>query len=315
MPVTLEMRPEDTPRSWDAFRSEAPPRSIALDGYVAAGPRYDASGPWLNLNHHEEVDRLSTRATCAQVLMAIRQGLFDRFRTADGPDARVWVNDCDEDVCLSWFLLAHGYIAEHALNPLLNRLVSMEDTLDATAGAYPYPPDLHVLRELAWVFEPYRRFRMDGRLDRKDAAEYTDVVVEVEHRILAHLGGEGGSTPLDMRYERIGGGNGWALIREVGAQARTGAFGDGVRAYVMVRPRAGNAWTYTVGRMSPFVPFDVPAILAALDAAEPEPRMPGDHWGGGNTIGGSPRVSGSRLSPSDVARIVEEVLRRSGSPG
>lgn len=54
------------------------PFSIALDGYVNVGPRFDHEGPRVNFNHHEEVDRLATRATCGQVLMAIRQGLFTR---------------------------------------------------------------------------------------------------------------------------------------------------------------------------------------------------------------------------------------------
>lgn len=308
------MRPQEPPRTWEAFRAEAPARSIALDGYVAAGPRFDPAGPWLNLNHHEEVDRLATRATCAQVLMAIRQGLFTAFRKDESPDATVWVNDCDEDVCLSWFLLEHGDLARQASNPSLNRLVAMEDSLDATAGAYPYPIDLPVLRELAWVFEPCRRLRTSGEIDRKDAVTYRRVVAEVEVRILAHVTGEGAGIPLDTRYERLGGGTGWALIREVGAQARTGAFGDGIRAYVSARPRPDGRWTYTVGRMSPFIPFDVPAILAALEAAEPGGRAPGDTWGGGNTVGGSPRVAGSRLGPADVVRIVEETVtgRRRG---
>lgn len=308
MSITLEMRPTDPPMGWDEFRAKTPKFSIALDGFVSTGPRFDGSGPWLNLNHHEDVDRLATRATCGQVLMALRQGLFTCFRDASGPRATVWVNDCDEDVCLSWFLLKHGHLAEHAMNPALNRLVSLEDALDATAGAYPYPADLPVLRELAWMFEPYRTFRNSGAIDRKQQSEYVRVVTDVELRILAHVAGKGQSIPLDTRYERIGGGAGWAMIREQGAQGRTGAFGDGIRAYVAVRERGDGRWTYTVGRMSPFVPFDVPAILAALDRAEGSTGS--DRWGGGNTIGGSPRVSGSALTPAEVTKIIDAIAPR-----
>lgn len=314
MSVTLEMRPTDPPMSWDEFRAKVPSFGIALDGFVAAGPVFDPAGPWLNLNHHEGVDRLATRATCGQVLMAIRQGLFAAFRDAAGPRAAVYVNDCDEDVCLSFFLLKYGHLAEHAMNPSLNRLVALEDALDATAGAYPYPADLPVLRELAWIFEPYRALRASGEIDRKRAEDYVRVVTDVEHRILAHVTGSGSSIPLDTRYARIGGGPGWAMIRELGAQGRTGAFSDGVRAYVAVRDRPGGGWTYTVGRMSPFVPFDVPAILVALQQAEAaaagEAARPDDRWGGGNTIGGSPRVHGSHLPPAEVTRIVDGIVAR-----
>lgn len=296
--------------SWDEFRAKTPRFSIALDGFVAEGPRFDGGGPWLNLNHHEGVDRLATRATCGQVLMAIRQGLFVSFRDEKGPRAQVWVNDCDEDVCLSWFLLKYGHLAEHAMNPQLNRIVALEDALDATAGAYPYPADLPVLRELAWVFEPYRAFRLGGHIDEKRADAYLRVVTDVENRVLAHITGRGQSLPLDTRYERVGGGPGWAMIREHGAQGRTGAFSDGIRAYVAVRDRPDGRWTYTVGRMSPFVPFDVPAILAALDAAEGPGANASDRWGGGNTIGGSPRVAGSKIPPADVTRIIDAIIAK-----
>jgi len=306
MAVTLHMRPQDEPLTWERFCAVTGPFAVALDGYVSAGPRFDPAGPRVNFNHHEEVDRLATRSTCAQVLLAIRQGFFESFRDSAGVRADVYCNDCDEDVCTSWFLLKYGSFAEHVLNPVLNRLVHIEDMLDATTGAYPFPEQLPILQELAWVFEPYRSLRLSGALDRHDPAVYQEVIGAVEERILCHLVGRGKAVPLDTRYERIGGGPGWALIREIGGQARTGAFADGIRAYVAACPRSDGRWKYTVGRMSPFIPFDVPALLQALDAAEGSAEH---HWGGGNTVGGSPRVPGSRLPPDEVTRIVNETLR------
>jgi hypothetical protein len=241
-------------------------------------------------------------------LLAVRQGLFRCFRDEQGPRATVYANDCDEDVCTSWYLLKHAHVAEQAVNPLLNRLVAMEELLDATAGAYPFPADLPALAELAWIFEPYRRFRLSGELDQKQARAYAAVVTDVELRIERHLTGRGDRIPLDTRYERLGGGTEWALIRERGAQARTGVFADKIYAYVAMRERPDGRFTYTVGRMSAFVHrFRVPAILAALNAAEGTSGSP-DRWGGGDTIGGSPRVSGSALPPAEVAKIVESVV-------
>ena len=306
--ITLEIRPQQPPYSWDAFLAAAPRFAVALDGYVGDGPRFDPAGPRVNFNHHENVSRLETRATCGQVLLALRQGLYQCFRDPEGPRATVFANDCDEDVCTSWFLLKHGHLAVHALNPLLDRLVSMEDLLDATAGGYPFPAGLPALRERAWVFDPYRRFRLSGEIDRKEAGAFQAVATEVEARILQHITGKGGELPLDVRYERLGGGDGWAMIRELGAQARTGVFADGIYAYVAVRMRPDARYTYTVGRMSPFIHrFRVPAMLEALNAAEGTTGAQ-DRWGGGDTIGGSPRVAGSRLAPDAVASIVSEVI-------
>ncbi len=311
-PIVLEMRPQDAPLTWEQFVAGAPPFSIALDGYVADGPRLDAAGPHANFNHHEKVSRLETRSTCAQVLMAIRQGLFECFREEGSIRAAVFANDCDEDVCLSWFLLKHGWLAEHVMNPALNKLVHMEDLLDATAGAYPFPVDLPALRELAWVFEPYRRFRLSGELDKKDRSSYEAVVTDVEGRIMRHLTHQGGEVQIDTRYERIGGGSGWAMIRELGAQARTGMFADGIKAYVASRERPDGRHAYTIGRMSLFIDFfSVPEIISALNEAEGTAGK-SDRWGGGDTIGGSPRVAGSALDPGQVATIVNDVVSRHG---
>ena len=56
---------------WEKFCHETPPYSIALDGFVAEGPRFSFKGLRANFNHHEGVDRLATRATCSQILLAV----------------------------------------------------------------------------------------------------------------------------------------------------------------------------------------------------------------------------------------------------
>jgi len=304
--ISLSMRPGAAPPSWDEFCATHGPYTIGLDGYVASGTRFDPAGPRLNLDHHMEVDRLATRATCAQALLAVRQGLFECFQDGDGPRAEVCVNDCDEDVCTSWFLLAHPDLAAPGRCPPLNRLVGVVDVLDTTAGAYPLPPDLSLLKELAWVFAPYHSFRQSGELYRRRPEGHRGVVAEVSSRIERHLAGRGGTHPLDGRYQRLGGGPGWAMIREVGAQARIAAAADGIRAYVAARERPDGRWAYAVGRASPFVPFDVPGILGALNEAEGAAE---DRWGGNDLVGGSPRARGSRLPPGEVERVINSLTR------
>lgn len=301
MAITLLARPQDSPMSWKEFCRKTPRFSIALDGYVNDGPRFDPTGPRINFNHHENVSRLETRATCAQVLLAIRQGLFDRFRADGHPQAQAYVNDCDEDVCISWFLLNNNHIAGQLINPLLNKLVAMEDFLDATAGAYPFPKDLPALQELAWVFDPYRRFRLGGGLDRRRPDDFSGIIADIEHRIMRYIIGKSDKICLDARYEKIGGGKNWTMIKEIGAQARTGAFADGIRAYVAARERPDGKWVYTIGRMSILIPFNVPKILEVLNEAE---MFKNDRWGGGDIIGGSPRVNGSALNPDEVTNII-----------
>lgn len=304
--IELRMEPETPAMSWDEFKVKAPPFSIALDGYVADAPRYDDLGPRANFNHHEACDRLATRSTCAQVLMAVRQGLFQRFRDKDGVRATLYANDADEDVCTAVYIAQNHFLCAGTMNPVLNRLVSMEDALDCTAGAYPFPSDLPALQELAWVFAPYRQFRLGGGLDKRDPDAFRGIVTDVCHRIGRHVAGQGDRIPLDVRYERIGGGSGFTVVREIGAHARTGMLSDGIRAYVSVRDRADGRWQYVIGRMSPFVFVDTTLIASALNELE---SCGSDRWGGGNNIIGSPRVAGSALPPDEVTRVIDEIVR------
>ncbi|WP_145087560.1 hypothetical protein [Anatilimnocola aggregata] len=161
------------------------------------------------------------------------------------------------------------------------------------------------MSELAWVFAPYRQAKLEGTLDQPQAALQRSIIDQVGQRIGDHLAGKGQLLPLDTRYERIGGGKGWALVHEIGPQSRAGMVADGIRAYVSVRPLANGAWSYAIGRVSPFVPFDVPAILYEFNVTEDFRR---GRWGGGNLVGGSPRHHGSALSPQEITEIVNRIV-------
>lgn len=302
MAVTLVMRPQDTPITWSKFIDRAGPYSIAIDGYVADRPILDSRFPAANLNHHENVSRLETRASCAQALLEIRLGLFKVFRKNNEPEARIFANDCDEDVCLTYYLLSHSWIAESVINPRLNKLVSLVDLLDTCSGMYPLPIDMPILSELAWVFEPYRRFRMSGGLEKRDPAAFTDVVTNVCNRIEKFIIGENGAIPLDARYKVLKRGTGWAMIEEIGPYGRQGALADGIQAFISAKQRADGRWTYSICRISELIPFPVPEILVACDEAEGNPS---DHWGGGTTTGGSGRNTGSRQNPDHVFTVAE----------
>jgi len=307
MAITLHVDPKTPPLTWEEFASKTGPFAVALDGYVKEGPITGDSAPRINLNHHEGSDRLATRATCAQVLLFIRQGIFEIFNQHGEPTMDIYVNDCDQDVCTSVYLLTHAHIADQILNPRLNRLVFMEDMLDSTAGSYPFPDNLPALMELAWVFQPYTQFRLNGGLDRKDPEEYQSIITDVCLRINEHIMHAGKSIPLDTRYERISGNNRWGMFKEIGAQAFSGIAATGIHAFVSVRERSDGRYNYTLWRSLPVIPFDIPALYDALNAAD---DSNGDRWGGGNTIGGSPRVRGSKLTPKQVEAIVTEILNK-----
>lgn len=65
-------------REWGEFCENAPPNSIALDGYVKGKPEvllFPPQGPKANFNHHEDVVRFATSCTADQTLRAIKDNL------------------------------------------------------------------------------------------------------------------------------------------------------------------------------------------------------------------------------------------------
>lgn len=249
------------------------------------------------------MDRFSTRCTCAQLATQIRTGLFMAF-PGDEP-VNIFFNDCDQDVCLSIWLLQNGVISQNIVNPILNRILFVEDMLDTTAGAYGFPPDMPGLQENNWIFAPYVQARNSGTLSRRNPSEFLQIIELVCSRITKTIVGIGERLSLDPRYEIIQRFNIWAMVREIGLNARAGMFSDGIKAFVAVHPRDDGRITYSVGRAGIWIPFDVPLILSHLNEVEGDPV---NRWGGGDTIGGSPRATGSHLKPQEVADEINNVL-------
>lgn len=88
-------------------------------------------------------------------------------------------------------------------------------------------------------------------------------------------------------------------------------FSDGIRAFVSVKARKEGGFNYVLGRMSQYVPFNLAKTYEALNVAEGcglfLTTNGGDRWGGSDTIGGSPRVNGSKLTPEQIAEVIRGI--------
>lgn len=286
--------------SREAFLTTHPPFSIALDGYVGTEPFLELrpNGPYRNFNHHEVVDRSCTTATCEQARRAVLLGLYDLFRDGGQRRAALWVNDCDQDVCLSTWILLNP---DRAGEPLVRVLASIEDLLDMSSGTFPMPHERDLLAEVRWVFEPYARSR--PRLLAMTADDMRQVISDVHLRIDQFTVGRAGKLALEGEYRRIGGGE-WWLVEVDRPQARERMVAAGVRAAVEVTGKHGDRWIYSLWRRSEYIVwFPLRDILAALTIAEHAAGGQGA-WGGADNVGGSPRPTGSILAPADVERVV-----------
>jgi hypothetical protein len=311
MAISLTVAPGPALRR-EEFLLTHPPFSIALDGYVA-GPPFLAltqSGPYRNFNHHEAVDRSCTCATCEQARRAVLLGLFDLFSAADGRRASLFVNDCDQDVCLATFTLMNP---ERATEPLLRQLSQIEDLLDISAGGFPMPHESEILCKVRWVFEPYSRAR--NRVTGMPAEDMRAIIGFVHQRIEAFLEGRAGELALEGSFTPRGGGADWTLAEVDGPHAREKMIAAGIRAAVEITGRVGDRFVYSLWRRSEYiVRFPVRDLLRALNAAEGLPADDRAGWGGSENAGGSPRGKGSRLPPPEVAAVVEGELGRAFPP-
>lgn len=294
--------------SWDEFRKK-PPFSIALDGLVNDAPQRDPSGPYANFDHHSHCDRLATRATCEQVHMEINMGLFNTFRQNGIPTANIYVNDCDEDTCLSiWLLMHHERVTGHG-EPAINRLVYYEDRLDATAGSYPFG-DTETRRKMAWIFEPYTKQRYEGKVAGMNSQEMRAVIENVLARISTFTLDGSEQVGLDGSYEIIGGGRSWKFIQETGPFARIAMFVDKIDAFAVFLGKREKRYRYVIGRRSVWIPFNLELIYERLNEADKEVVTENNRWSGSNTIGGSPRMTGSTLKPKEVERIIDDTVSK-----
>lgn len=303
--------------NWEDFQAQRPPFSIALDGYVSGQSKYSPAGPFANFNHHEEVDRLSTRSTCMQIFFSIKLGLFNSFKKEGKRFAHVFVNDADQDVCLSYWLLTNPDIAASLRweDPLAKFLV-FEDFIDASAGAYPFD-DSHepdsLLKKQAWVFEPYTSARSERRLHSMTEQDLIGLIEAISNRITLFAENKSQSIELEADPVVIGGGPGWKMIVERSGYGRTKIYASGASAFVGMRKRSDGNYTYVIGKMSPFIQFPLVKIYEALNNAE-NLESAHDVWGGSDLIGGSPRKTGSRLSPQEVEHIInQEILALDGT--
>lgn len=290
-------------QEWEPFCARVSDGSIAADGLVEGFYREDPGRRIYAFDHHMP-GRLYARATCAQFRLAVRLGLLEGFPS----DRFLYVNAGDEDVCTTAHLFLHP---EHAVNPAMARLVGFEDMMDSTSGMFPTDESWDDMLELAaWIFEPYRGTTF-VRGDLKTlAAAYRNTIELVSARIGAYLLGRGERKALDLRYRKMGGGPGWALVDPVGSDARLALFRDGVRAYMTARDLGDGFWSYGMGR-TPYHRFPLPRLFDRFNTVEACP--PDARWGGCDITGGSPRLPrGSRLPPPEVQTIVNGYLVEQG---
>jgi len=296
---------------------QLPPRTIALDGYVQ-GPAIDPQHQRYSFDHHGGCIRHATLASCEMALDAVDVGL-------DPTGMLLCLNDLDADSVLSaWILLRPAAAAE----PRVTSAIRALGRLDALGPASRGPGLVPALR---WALQPLLQAELAGTVRTLDDTAYRGLLDQCLER-LDRWWAAGGPhddprfppppPPPDPPLKILHQGAGWVLARTaVGLSGFRQLYQRGLRAAVLARPLPDGTTEYTLGKASEFVTgFDVPRLLQRLALAElrQNPSQdPGHTWGGGSTIGGSPRNpdgSSSRLSWEQVVAVIEEALGETPDP-
>lgn len=289
--------------------AELPDHSVALDGYVQ-GPAIDAARRRFSFDHHAGCVRHATLSTCEMTLDALRVGL-------DPTDLRIYVNDLDADTVLAIWLLLRPAAGGSAAVGTAIRAAGRRDALGPACGFGLVPA-------LRWALAPMRTRTTELR--SLTIPEWRDILGMCVERLDAWFlaGAPEDSAAMEAPEEPapvstvLHDAGEWQLVEGAGVLGFVPLYEAGLRAAVVLRRLHDGTFEYAVGKASEFVDgFDVPAVLAALRDAEllANPEQDVDrNWGGGSTIGGSPRNadgSASRLPPERVVALVERVLARS----
>ena len=312
--LIIEPRVKET---WEDFLKHCGPFAIAMDGRVIGQSKRDYNLPAANFNHHEDVDRASTLSTSAQVLNEIRLGLFDTFTKDGHPNVRLFVEDCDQDVSTAVALFDIALKQPELLeNWKINQLVGISNLLDVTSGMYPLPPNTETMGQHRWVYAPFKDAQRSGEIATIDPAGMDRIIKEITSRIYLFLTDKAESLAFDGRFEMLGGGEGWKMVKEQGGDARAQMVSERIHAFgsVIAEIQQPNEqaprYKYTLGRLSQWIKFPLPELYRFLNQQEGISKEAEDKWGGSDLSGGSPKTSHSKFTPQELEILINQFLSR-----
>ena len=297
---------------------KAPPGTIYLDGAAQGGPFLNNEKDLLNLDHHEGCVRAFTVATCEQAMVVVRRGLDLQRR-----DWVIWANEPDLDTVLAiWILLNHMRLndADPEIRTRLMPLVRLEGAIDAHGlemrELCGFPPEIQ-----ASVFGDLERLRSrevalkkEERWKEIDFLEYTaDILRAIDAMIYSSHHFEEVFDVEELARAVIGD-NQLAIV----CRSDMGIYElephlrrlHGKRLGVIILQKDPD--TYTLRQVNPFLPATLDRAYERLNLIDPSAgsRRSANRWGGSGEIGGSPRITGTALTPQQIAQAFAQAYAR-----
>jgi Type II CAAX prenyl endopeptidase Rce1-like len=298
--------------------AKAPSGTIYLDGAAQGGPFLNTEKDLLNLDHHEGCLRAFTVATCEQAMIVVRKGLDLQKR-----DWTIWANEPDLDTVLAiWILLNHMRLndADPEIRRRLMPLVRLEGTIDAHGlemqelCAFPPAIQASVFGDLERLRSKEVELKKEGKWQEIDFLEYTaELLRAIDAMIYSSRHFEGVVDVEELARAAIGE-NQLAIV----CRSDMGIYElephlrrlHGKRLGVIILQKDPN--TYTLRQVDTFLPATLDRAYEQLNLIDPSAggRRSANRWGGSGEIGGSPRSTGTALTPQQIAQAFALAYRR-----
>jgi membrane protease YdiL (CAAX protease family) len=299
---------------------KAAPGTIFLDGVARCEPFMDHEKQIYNLDHHEGCVRAFTLSACEQALVLSMKGLDLRER-----EWNILANEPDLDTVLAiWILLNHRRIQnrEFTNRQRLLTLVRLEGTIDALGLELKelsgLPPELSTAmqRLIDHLRREEIRLKKDALWDDIGFLDYTaDLLHRIDRMIYRPSDFSDFQEVKELARADI---NGKRIVIAVEADMGIyeiepllkNIYGD--RLGWVVLKRGQN--TYTLRQMDIFMPVTLERVYDRLNFIDRAVRYRDqqNQWGGSVEIGGSPRESGTLLTPAEIVTACRDAVQNTG---
>lgn len=293
--------------------------TIFLDGAAREAPFLDTERHVYNLDHHEGCVRSFTLSTCEQAYIMVRKGLSLRER-----DWTVYANEPDLDTILAvWILINYRRLNDE--NPEIRQkilpLIRLEGVIDVHGLEMTelscFPEELleETSAMVSELMEEELTLKREGRWSEIDFAEYTaDQLRKIDRLVYSPWHFDGFKVVDELARVEVTDSQIAVICRSDAGiyeveQQLTKVHENRLGLIVLQK----DAKSYTLRQVNLFLPTNLRRVYAQLNLIDPSAGKGGaeNRWGGSADIGGSPRKTGTALSP---AQIAEAILRAFHKP-